>query len=83
MHDQTRPGRSTVAVTPSDTADITKKDGEYPRALWVGVAGNVAIVTPDGVVNTLTGVPAGTLVPIQTRRVNSTNTTATTMIAIY
>jgi hypothetical protein len=83
MSQMTRPGASTVAVTASNSADIAQLEGFYPRALWVGGAGNVAIVTPDGVVNTITGVPAGTLLPIQTRRVNSTNTTATSMVAIY
>lgn len=83
MSQLTRPGASTVAVTASNTVDITQLNGEYPRALWVGGAGNVAVVTPDGTVNTITGVPAGTLLPIQTRRVNSTNTTATSMVAIY
>lgn len=83
MSEMTRPGASTVAVTASDSTDIVKQGERWPRALWVGGAGNVAIVTPDGVVNTLAGVPAGTLLPIQTRRVNSTNTTATSMVAIY
>lgn len=83
MSQLTRPGASTVAVTASNTVDITQLNGEYPRALWVGGAGNVAVVTPDGVANTITGVPAGTLLPIQVRRVNSTSTTATSMVAIY
>lgn len=83
MSETTRPGASTAAVTPSDTADLATKDNQYPRALWVGGPGNVALVTPDGAVSTLEGVAAGTLLPIQTRRVNSTNTTATLMVAIY
>lgn len=83
MSQLTRPGASTVAVTPHNSTDISQLNNEYPRALWVGGAGNVVIVTPDGVTNTITGVPAGTLLPIQTRRVNSTNTTATSMVAIY
>lgn len=83
MSQLTRPGASTVAVTPSNSVDIAQLNNEYPRALWVGGVGNVAVVTPDGVVNTLEGVATGTLLPIQVRRVNSTSTTATSMVAIY
>lgn len=83
MSQLTRPGASTVAVTPSNSADIAQLNNEYPRALWVGGAGDVAVVTPDGVASTIVGVTAGTLLPIQVRRVNSTNTTATSMVAIY
>lgn len=82
-HQLTRPGASTVAITTSDANDIAKFNGDYPRALWVGGSGNVAIVTPDGVVNTFEAVAAGTLLPVQTRRVNTTNTTATKMLGIY
>lgn len=81
--DITRPGVSVGAVTKSDTADVARVGSEYPRALWVGGAGNVAIVTPDGALATLEGVAAGTLLPIRFKRVNSTNTTATVMVAIY
>lgn len=83
MSQLTRPGAAHVAVTPSDTVDIAKVDYAYPRALWIGVAGNVAVVTPDGTAATYVGVAAGTLLPIQTRRVNATNTTATDLVAIY
>lgn len=83
MSDPTRPGRSHAAVTKSDTVDFAKLDNEYPRAVWVGGAGNAAIVTPDGVAVTYEGIAAGTLIPVQAKRVNSTNTTATLMVAIY
>jgi hypothetical protein len=81
--DITRPGESLVAVTKSDTADVTRLGSEYPRALWVGGVGDVDIVTPDGRNAVLSAVPAGTLLPIRFKRVNSTLTTATLMVAIY
>lgn len=83
MSDVTRSACSTAAVTKSDTVDFTPKNGEYPRALYVGGAGDVAVVTPDGVVNTFSAVPAGTTLAVQCKRVNSTNTTATLILALY
>lgn len=86
MPGMTRPGASFAAVTASDTTDIAKLNGDWPRALWVGVAGNIAVVAPNGTVRTFEGVSAGTMLPVQFRRVNSTNTTnqtATSMVAVY
>jgi hypothetical protein len=74
------PGQSLVAVTPHDSNNITGGD---VRALWVGGAGNVAILAAgDSSAVTIVGVPAGTLLPIATTRVNSTNTTATNIVGI-
>ena len=67
------------AVTPSDSAELTK----FARALYVGGAGNVALVTTDGSSITLTAVPAGVLLPIQCKQVMSTNTTATSIVALW
>lgn len=67
-------------VTPSDTVYIrtgTTTKGKAVRGLWVGGAGNVAVVFPDGAVCTYVGVAAGTLLPVAAVRVNATNTTAT------
>ena len=44
------------------------------RAVWIGAAGNVALVTEDGTAITYT-VPAGTVIPGRFRRCNTTNTT--------
>lgn len=69
------------AVTPSDTVNLAVG---VTRALWVGGVGDIAILAEDDtVVVTLSAVPAGTLLPIRTRRVNSTNTTATLIVALY
>lgn len=75
------PGYRLRAVTPHDSTNFT--DGVC-RALWVGGAGNIAILADgDSSAVTLAGVAAGTLLPIRARRVNSTNTTATSIVAIY
>lgn len=81
--EQTKPSGYYAVVTPSDTVDFTKQDGEYPRALYIGGAGNVTVVRPDGTAVLFTALPVGTLLPIKTRRVNSTATTATPICALW
>jgi hypothetical protein len=77
-----------VAITKSDTiniGEITADDGHalLPDAIYVGGAGNVVAVASDGSTATFTGVTAGTVLLIQPKRVNSTSTTATAMVALY
>lgn len=80
MSSKTDPATNAVAVTPSDTVDLTSP----AKALYVGVTGNVvAIPLGSGVAVTFVGVPAGTILPIQCKRVNSTSTTATSIVALY
>jgi hypothetical protein len=74
------PARAGEAVTPSDTTPLTR----VSRGLYVGGAGNVAALMADGDTPLVfTAVPAGSILPICCRRINSTNTTATTMVALY
>lgn len=68
-----------ASVTPSDTARLEP----MARSLWVGGAGNVAVVTSDGSALTFTGVPGGTILPVQCKQVKSTSTTATSILALY
>lgn len=68
-----------VAVVPSDTVNFT----QGASRVYVGGTGNVVCITSRGDVVTFTGVPAGTTLPVQIRRVNSTSTTATNMVALY
>jgi hypothetical protein len=71
------PARSVVAVTPSDTTDLSGC-----RALWIGGAGSVALrCLDDNTTATLT-VPAGTLLPVFAKRVMAA-TTATNIVAFY
>ena len=67
------------AVTPSDSTDLTT----LARAIYVGGAGNVVAVQHDGTAVTFTAVPAGTVLPIAVRRINSTSTTATSIVALH
>lgn len=64
-------------ITPSDSVNSPC------RGVYVGGAGNVALVGDDNVAVTFTAVPVGTFLPCAARRVNATNTTATLLIALY
>lgn len=72
-------GRRFAAITASDTVDLAYK----PRALFVGGAGNVALVGLDGTVVTFNGLQDGQVLEVAYKRVNSTNTTASNLVAIY
>ena len=73
------------AVTPSDTVDF----GNRSRAIWVGTGGDLVVVLDgqgEGVDDypiTLTNVQDGSLLPITCKRINSTNTTAGSITALY
>jgi len=74
------PAGHAEAVTPGDTSgsNFTRE----AEGLYVGGAGDVALVLPSGTAITFVGVPAGTVLPVRCIRVNSTNTTATSMVAL-
>lgn len=73
------PGTKLAAVAPNDSTDLTGV-----RAVYVGGAGNLALMgIHDSAAVTLSSVPAGSLIPVQVKRVMSTNTTATNIVAIY
>ena len=66
-------------ISPSDSIELAA----YPRAIWVGGAGNLALVTTGGSTVTLQGIVAGTLLPIRAKKVLSTGTTATLLVGLY
>jgi hypothetical protein len=69
------------AVTPSDTVDIM--GGMLTDRLYIGVAGDVVAVKDGGETVTFKAVPAGTQLYIKCKRVNSTSTTATDIVALF
>jgi hypothetical protein len=77
------------AVTPSDTAALTytNVDGAVEnrscKAIYVGVAGNLAVKNDAGTSVTFTGVAAGSIYPISAAYIMATNTTATDIVALY
>jgi len=72
------PGRKAAAVTKSDSTVLPAT-----RALWVGGAGNLSVIfAGDTSAVTLTGVAAGSMLPISVTQVMDA-TTATNMTAIW
>lgn len=79
--DASGPGRRAVLVTPGDGADLPN----YAKALYVGAAGNVRVLTvgaEDGQAVTFANHPVGWL-PVQVRRVMATGTTAAQIVAVF
>lgn len=66
------------AITPSNSTDILPT-----RGLYVGGAGNVTVDMALGTPMTFVGVQGGTILPIQVTRIYATNTTATSIVALY
>ena len=74
-----------LAVTTSDTVDLPPftANGTLTGLVYVGGAGNVTAVFPDGGVILFTAPPVGAQLPIGVRRINATGTTATVLVACY
>lgn len=87
------PARRAIPVTPSDTKDVTNATGDnapcYAKALYIGVTGDVTVVTAGDNGNALAGTavlfkahPVGYM-PVQVRRVMATGTAATNIVGLY
>lgn len=63
------PGREFFAITPNSGADIPLR----PRALWIGVAGNLTVVDSNGTQTTFSNMPVGWH-PIGPVRIMATST---------
>lgn len=73
------PATEAVAVTPSDTVDLTN----YARSIYVGGVGTVRVdMVGSGASIDFVGVQAGTVLPISVKRIRSTGTTATSIVAL-
>lgn len=73
------PADAAAVVTPSDSVNLDY----FTRAVFVGGAGNLAVVMKNGMTVVFTGVVAGSVLPIRCARINSTNTTATNIVALW
>lgn len=72
------PGNKCVAITPHNSTDFP-----LCRAIYVGVGGNAVIVDMDGNEVMHKNLASGSVVPIRARRVNSTDLTASDLVAWY
>lgn len=72
------PYERAVAVSPNDSTDLT----DVASALYIGGSGNVKVDTVQGDTVTITGALVGTILPLRVRRVWSTGTTATNIVAL-
>lgn len=73
------PAKRLRAVTPHDTNELPF----VAKALFVGGAGNLALIAQeDSDAVTMTGVLAGSIIPVRARIVKSTGTTATNIVAL-
>jgi hypothetical protein len=65
-------------VTPHDTTALDPT----PTGLYVGVTGDVTVITARGTTVTFTAVPAGSILPIRVTHVKATGTSATDIVAL-
>lgn len=70
-------GQGSFAVTPHNSNNFARR----ARTLFVGTAGTVALVNPDGTV-TSWPCPANFFIPTESIRVNATGTTASNIIGV-
>lgn len=73
------PFRHMFAVTPHDVNELPY----VTRALYIGGAGDVAVVTDAGDSGTFAGMSGGSILPGCIKQVKATGTTATLMIGLY
>lgn len=66
------------AITPNDAADLS----EVARAIYVGTAGDITVILASDSELEFKNVSSGTILPIQTKAVKTTGTTATDIIGL-
>lgn len=72
------PASDAFAIAPADGADLA----QTVRAIYVGGAGDISLVTKGGTTLTFTGLQAGSILPVRAARVRLTSTTATGLIGM-
>lgn len=72
------PAVNAFAISPHATEELAY----VTRAIYVGGAGNVDVVTLGGQAVSFTAVPAGVILPVRVKRVINTST-ATFMLGLY
>ncbi len=75
---QTGPASHGETVVPHDTNALT----DTSRALYIGSAGNLAVVMASGATPIFKNVPAGSILTIRVTQVLATGTTAADIISL-
>lgn len=75
-----QPATIAEAVTKHDTNNFGRG---LCRGLYVGGTGDVVVVFENGTAVTFVGVQTGTILPVIAKRVNSSGTTATSLVALF
>jgi hypothetical protein len=78
MDNRIIPAEKYIALTPNDSTVLLPT-----RGLYVGVSGDVKVVSVDGNDVTFTSLAAGIIHPISCTLVYATGTDATNIVAIY
>jgi len=68
-----------AAITPDDSTDLANET----RGIYVGGTGDIVVHDKAGNNVTFSSAQAGTVLPIRTKRVLSTSTTATNLVALF
>lgn len=79
LSDDTAPAIDAAAVTTSDSTDLPLT----ARALYIGTGGNVNLDTISGSTVVFVNLPAGSILPLKVKRVRTTSTTASNIVALY
>ena len=91
---QTQPGRFAKEITPSDTVaiDFGGDSTKITRGVYVGSGGDLSVEMAgednaggrmEDPTVVFVAVPSGTLLPIHITRVNSTDTSASSLVAVW
>lgn len=73
------PAYHAAVVTPNDNNDLS----DVTRWVFIGGAGALAVITAGGETLTISGLTAGTLLPLRVSRIQATGTTATNIVALW
>ena len=76
----TSPPEDAAAITPGDAGSGLS---HVTRALYVGVAGDLALLMQGGATVVLRGVPSGSFLPLRVRQVLASGTTADGIVGFW
>lgn len=76
---KTDPAQGALTITPDDDTDLIQQT----TGIYVGVSGNVAVITSRGESVIFLNAAQGSILPVQATRVLDTGTTATGLLGLY